>query len=150
MTIQDEILKIRNKINAMEVLEVSAEGDTKSSPIKFNVTNKKTQKKWSVELCVDSDYESMLAPGRYALLKDEQGKVIERKHVEDNYHDDKLDNIKIGNSSYKTIWNSVNREFKKVQREYRRTKDAEEYQKAAEECQKNAIKLKNFLRCKNK
>jgi len=150
MNISDEILKIRNKIYAKALLEISVEGDVRKDlyPDKLNVINKKTGKRWSVEFYSKPyDDPDGISPTEWcADLKDEKGSVLESAYIDRYFGEKTPDKILFGNSGYGPIWNSVNIEFKKFQREHRRIRDAEEEKEQHNNIVPAMKKLEDFLK----
>ena len=150
MNVSDKILKLKNKIYAKALLEISVEGDVRKDfyPDKLNVINKKTGKRWSVEFYSKPyDDSDGISPTEWcADLKDEKGSVLESAYIDRYFGEKTPDKILFGNSGYGPIWDSVNIEFKKFQREHRRIRD-KEYQMQAEASITPAIKkLENLLK----
>ena len=150
MSVSDEILKIRNKVYAKALLEVSTEGDVKqnSYPDKCNITNKKTGERWSVEFHSKpyDDPDGISPTEWYAELKDECGKSVEKRDIDRYFSEKKTDNILIRYSGYGPIWDSVNSEFKKFQREQHHIRDDERKNRHNAEVVLAMKKLENFLK----
>ncbi len=150
MNISDNILRLKNKIRAKVLLEVSTEGNASEwkYPEKCNIINKKTGEKWSVEFHSKpyNDPDGISPTEWYAELKDNRGKSLEKKDIYRYFGEKTLDRIDFKGSGYGPIWNSVNIEFKKFQMKYRRIRDKE----AKMRHDANAIpamqKLGNFLK----
>ena len=149
MTISDKILKARNCLLANALIEIKTEGDVDkcSYPQRCIVTNKKNEKKWSVEFHSKpyDDPDGILPVEWYAELKDEKGNSLETKDIDRYFYNNKPDDILIGESGYSPIWRSVNREFKKFQREHSRIIDNKERKRCNDKIAPAIINLRNFL-----
>ncbi len=126
MSVSDEILKIKNKICAKALLEVSTEGNVKewSIPYRCNVVNKKSGEKWCVEFhTMPTEDPDGIDPAIWcADLKNGKGEVLESVYFSEKIPDKLLPE----KSAYKHIWKSVSTEFKKFKEQHRLIKDNEE------------------------
>lgn len=144
MSVSDDILKIKNKICAKALLEVSTEGNVRewSIPYRCNVLNKKTGEKWCVEFhTMPREDPDWIYPSIWcADLKNEKGEVLESVYFSEKIPDKLLPE----KSAYKHIWKSVSTEFKNFKETHRHIKDNEEKGRGATNL--SAIKkLKKFL-----
>ncbi len=101
-------------------LEVRSEGDPEKSwePDRIVISSKKTGKKWFVEF--DSvEYDQFATPRSYALLKDENGELLERRGLSQSLPGEN-DVIDVNGSPYKSVWDVVSKEFNRFQDEYHR------------------------------
>ena len=123
-TIIDKLQQMRNVVaERMGNMHVQTKGDPTKSlfPDEIAVTNTKTGQRWSVVFAGDGNWTDPYEYASiYAFLKDEKGKLLERKSVVDcdysTFH--KTDYISFKKTNYRTIWNMVDAEFKKHQEKF--------------------------------
>ena len=150
MDISNKILGLRNRVLAKMLLEVSVEGDAEKEfyPDKCNILNKKTGEKWSAEFySYPYDDPDGISPTEwYAQLKDERGKVLEKRDIDRNFSTKIADSICIGDSGFGPIWSSVNTAFKDFQQEHRRIQKREAKMEQTAKTTSAMRRLDDFLR----